>query len=149
MIEGIDTGSILRGQRNVERAVQPTFAADPKIRLAGDAEARGGRIIVGLAHLHDELVSERLQGLAIKRLGVFVIRHREANVIEHCAPPGRIGGTPRRHPGVWKSAYYAEWRVPPACGQKTPAPPPGGKPPDRRRPPPPPPRPAPPPPWSA
>ena len=43
VIERIDRRSIVRGDRHVQRTIDPALGADPEIRLAADAEA-GGRV---------------------------------------------------------------------------------------------------------
>ena len=42
-VERIDAGAILGHDRDVQRLLQLAFAADPEVRLAADAEARGRR----------------------------------------------------------------------------------------------------------
>ncbi len=73
--------------RHVHRLGEPALAADPEIRLAVPAEARGRSVVLVLLHLHDQGVAERRQRLQIEILGAGVVGNGEADVIDHEKSP--------------------------------------------------------------
>jgi len=73
-VEGVDRGAVAGRYRNV-----------PKIRLAICPEAGGRAVVLVLLHFRDEHVPERCECLGIKRRGSRIIRHREADVIDHAS----------------------------------------------------------------
>jgi hypothetical protein len=73
----------LRRDGDVHRLVQPAFAANPEIRLAAGAEARGRRVVRVLLHFHDQHVTKGCERLFIKRLGARVVGNRKSDVIDH------------------------------------------------------------------
>src|SRR4029453_6954962 len=75
LIKSVHRGTVLRHDRDMERLVQPAFAADPEIGLSIGAESRGGIVaMLLLRDFHHEGVVERRQCLQIEGLGAFVIR---------------------------------------------------------------------------
>jgi hypothetical protein len=89
-VEGVDRGAVAGRYRNVHGTVEPAFAADPKIRLAICPEAGGRAVVLVLLHFRDEHVPERCECLGIKRRGSRIIRHREADVIDHASSSSAV-----------------------------------------------------------
>src|SRR6185437_16351471 len=84
-IKGVDGTAVIGGDRNVQRRLEPAFAADPEIGLALLAESGSGASAVSMVrpYLHDQRVAERRQRLFVERLGTRVVGNGKADMIDH------------------------------------------------------------------
>jgi hypothetical protein len=74
LMERIDRGPVLGQDRHVQRAIERTFFANPKIGLAARAEAGGiSSCVLIRADFHDQGVAERCQRARIERLRTLVV----------------------------------------------------------------------------
>src|SRR5579862_378648 len=84
-IKRVNASAILGRDGDVDRSIEAAFAADPKIRLAVDAEAGGRGVIFGLRNFHHQDIAERRQRFFVERFGSLVVGDRKSGVIEHRA----------------------------------------------------------------
>jgi hypothetical protein len=79
----IHRSAVLGEKGDMKRFAESAFATDPEIRITVCAEARRGRVMVGLTDFSQQHIVERRQRGTIKGLGTLVVGYRKADVIDH------------------------------------------------------------------
>src|SRR5215212_9711760 len=79
LVEGIHASALGGGERDVDGLASITLV-DPELRLALPPEPRRGD-----TRFPDKLVAQRGEGLCVKALALFEIRHANTYVIQHCS----------------------------------------------------------------